>query len=153
MKIIKLQNIEGFTLIKPVWANKLWAGRSSPIKSHSSMTFGGGYDMSIYDNLATYWFIYIDDKIVGCNSGFKTSTYEYRSRGIWIDEKVRRRGFSKLLFEHLFNQARLENCSFIWSLPRKNALSAYESVGFTKCSDWIDESVEFGPNCYVEKIL
>ena len=46
-----------------------------------------------------------------------------------------------------------EQCTHIWSLPRKSALSVYEKYGFIKTSDFFDERVEFGPNCYVKKEL
>jgi len=151
--IIKKQGISGFKSIEPLWRTKLWVDRISPIKTHSSMTLTGDYDMNIYNNTATYWFVKIDDIIVGCNSGFKTSLNEYRSRGIWIDENYRNLGLSKLLFENLFEQSTKELCSIVWSIPRKSAIKAYESVGFTQTSDWFNEGMEFGPNCYVTKQL
>ena len=44
-------------------------------------------------------------------------------------------------------RAKKENCRIVWTMPRKSALFAYENVGFHKIGKWIDEGVEFGPNC------
>ena len=56
-----------------------------------------------------------------------------------------------MLLELTISTAKKENCLVIWTMPRKSALPAYESVGFRKIGGWIDEGVEFGPNCIAIK--
>ena len=38
-------------------------------------------------------------------------------------------------------------------MPRKSAMQTYESVGFNKIGEWLDETVEFGPNAVAYKYL
>ena len=52
-----------------------------------------------------------------------------------------------MLLKLTISTAKKENCAVIWTMPRKDALFAYESVGFQKIGKWIDDGVEFGPNC------
>ena len=99
----------------------------------------------------TFFGLIDNQEIIGCNSGFINNIIEekvyYRSRGLYIDAKYRGKGYSKLLLNSTFNQAKLENADYCWSLPKKSALKAYTSVGFiqtSKFSDW-----ELGENCYV----
>lgn len=99
----------------------------------------------------TFFGLIDNQEIVGCNSGFINNIIEekvyYRSRGLYIDEKYRCKGYSKLLLNATFNQAKLENADYCWSLPKKSALNAYTSVGFIQTSEFSDW--EFGKNCYV----
>lgn len=110
--------------------------------------------MSIYQKYTpSFWGVYEDNKIVGVNSGFRTDVHDYRSRGIWVDPQYRGQGIASLLFDALFVQAFEEQCTMCWSIPRQSALRAYTSVGFVQTSDFFDEGMEFGPNCYVCKML
>lgn len=143
--------IVDFETILPIWKEKLWPNRESEIKSMSSMMYQGGYDMSIYEKYEpTFFAVYnVVNEIVGVNSGHRTSNDLYRSRGIWVDPRYRGNGIAGVLFCSLFGQAMKEKCKAVWSVPRKDALQAYEKVGFKKTSDFFDEGMEFGPNCYV----
>ena len=40
----------------------------------------------------------------------------------------------------------------MWTVPRKSAMPAYQSVGFVQQSDWFDDG-QFGPNCIASKYL
>ena len=145
-------NIEksSFNVILTYWKNKLWPNRKSDIKPMSSMLYLGGFDMLIYKKyLPTFFIATINNKIVGVNSGHRTSKFSYRSRGIWIDPNYRNRGISQKLFSAIKDTALKENCKNIWSIPRKTALPVYEKFGFDRTSDFFDEGMEFGPNCYV----
>lgn len=140
--------------ILPIWKTKLWPERDSKIEEISCMIYQKGYDIQIFDLYKpTFWGIYHENELVAVNSGHRTSEIDYRSRGLWVDTDYRRRGLTKLLFNALFEQAKKEKVSLVWSCPRKTALAAYEANSFQKTSDWFDEGMEFGPNCYVEKIL
>ena len=131
-----------FETILPVWQNKLWSGRHSDIEPLSAMTwpFEGDpepIDMNIFEYTPTFWGVYIDDKLVGVNSGHRTTDWQYRSRGIWVDPDYRGKGIAELLFSMLQNQATLEGCEMIWSIPRKTALKAYTKFGFSTVGDYI----------------
>lgn len=131
-----------FEEVFPVWNEKLWLNRKSPIESHSAMAwpFEGlvdEYDMSIFDYPATFIGAYDNNKLVGVNSGHKTSDLHYRSRGLWVDPEYRRQGIAQMLFALLENQAVVEQTEMMWSLPRKSALTAYQHFGFRTVGDYI----------------
>lgn len=141
-----------FDTISIIWKNYLWPSRDD-INPVSSMTYHQTYDMSIYNNKPFFVGLFLDDVIIGVNSGFKTSNDYYRSRGLYIHPGYRNYGYSKLLLNSIIKKAREEKYKYIWSFPRKESLKPYENVGFIKTSDWIKENVFSGPNCYVLKVL
>lgn len=145
-----------FEQICDVWKVELWPKRVSAIEPHSAMTwpFEGSpqpINMSIFEYEPVFWGAYIDDKLVGVNSGHRTTDTQYRSRGIWVDQQYRKHGVSQMLFNMTEHQAILEGCDMIWSIPRKSALPAYAKFGFETVGDYFDEGMEFGPNIYVIK--
>jgi len=78
-----------FEEIFPVWTEKLWPDRNSPIETHSVMTwpFEGlveEYNMDIFNYPVTFIGAFTEDKLIGVNSGHKTSELHYRSRGLWV---------------------------------------------------------------------
>ena len=148
--MIRIEKID-FEIILPIWKDFLWPNRKTEIKPLSSMKYLGGYDMSIYDYIPTFFAVFDNDKIIGVNSGFRTDINFYRSRGIFVFDNYRKLGISQKLFEVTESQAKEEGCSFLWSIPRKQAIASYLKFGFEKTSDWFDENMEFGPNCYVCK--
>ena len=144
-----------FEDILPIWENELWLNRKSKIEPVSCMLLNGGYAAINYE--PTFWGLYDNTELIAVNSGHRTSFTNYRSRGLWVHPNHRRKGLTKILFEELFIQAKKETLPIagmlVWSCPRKSALKAYEASGFVRISDWFDEGMEFGPNCYVEKTL
>ena len=141
-----------FEEILPVWRDFLWKGRLSEIRPMSSMTFNKHYDRSIYERFnPTFFGCYNQNGVLlGVNSFHKTGNREGRSRGVYVFENSRGKGYSKLLLNAAITQAKKEDCSIIWSLPRISSLQAYLSVGYRVCSEEINEGVEFGPNVYVK---
>ena len=138
MKLIRLS----FDQILDIWQKKLWPNRTSAIETHSAMTwpYEGApeeYDMNVFKYPATFWGLFIDEKLVGVNSGHKTSDTQYRSRGIWVDPDYRKQGIAQNLFNMTKHQAILEKCEMIWSIPRKTALPAYTKFGFETVGDYI----------------
>ena len=138
MKIERLN----FEKIESIWQTKLWPNRTSAIETHSAMTwpFEGNPDpinMDIFNYPATFWGAYLDNKLVGVNSGHKTTDKQYRSRGIWVDPEYRKRGVAQMLFLMTAHQAKVEGCEMIWSIPRKTALPAYTKFGFQTVGDYI----------------
>lgn len=143
------QRLISFEEILPVWSKYLWPNRKSPIKPLSSIKYLGGYDMAIYNNKPTFIGLFADTTLIGVNSGFLTSPNYYRVRGIYIFPEYRGKNLSELIFSALDKIALDEGAKYVWSMPRKSALSVYLRHGFLRTSDWFEEGVEFGPNCYV----
>tara|TARA_B100000212_G_C27331839_1_gene515008 strand:+ start:793 stop:1254 length:462 start_codon:yes stop_codon:yes gene_type:complete len=146
-----------FEDILPIWENKLWPNRESAIEGVSAMTwpYEGNpdpIDMNIFDYQPTFYGVFMDNKLVGVNSGHRTTDTQYRSRGIWVDPDYRKRGVAQLLFVLTEHQARIEECEMMWSIPRKTALTAYTKFGFTTVGDFIvTETAD--ANIYVKKVL
>lgn len=138
-----------FDEISKVWALDLWKDRQSPITPMSSMVCLGGYDMSIYNNVPTFFAIKDIDKIVAVNSGHMTINGYYRSRGLWVDKQYRRQGLTYILFNALYDQAKIENAKYVWSFPKEESLQPYIKNGFTVRSNIVDN--ELGPHYYVLK--
>ena len=153
---MRLERLD-FNTIKTIWENNLWPNRSSAIETHSVMTwpYEGNpeqYDMDIFNYPATFWGAYLDNKLVGVNSGHKTTDKQYRSRGIWVNPEYRKRGVAQMLFLMTAHQAKVEGCEMLWSIPRKTALTAYTKFGFETVGDYIvTETSE--ANIYVRRSL
>ncbi len=147
-----------FDDILPIWEKQLWPDRQSAIEPMSAMTwpFEGSpeeYDMNIFSRYdATFFAVSRKNKIVGVNSGHRTSPMHYRSRGIWVDPKHRREGIAQTLFNLTELQAKQEGCEMIWSIPRKTALSSYTRFGFETVGGYIKTETS-DSNIYVKKIL
>jgi GNAT superfamily N-acetyltransferase len=148
-----------FEEIYDIWNEGLWPNRVSKIESRSSLSWNAKL-WEDYGNISitkqkeriwkcepTFWAARSDGKLIGVNSGFKTNDDIYRSRGLYVSPEHRGIGVSKILLKLTIATAKKENCRIIWTMPRKSALFAYENVGFRKIGKWIDEGVEFGPNC------
>lgn len=153
MKIERLN----FKTVESIWSTKLWPNRTSAIETHSAMTwpFEGNpesIDMNIFNYPATFWGAYLDNKLVGVNSGHKTTDEQYRSRGIWVDPEYRKRGVAQMLFLLTAHQAKIEGCELLWSIPRKTALPAYTKFGFETVGDYIITETS-DANIYVKLAL
>jgi len=138
--------------ILPIWKNYLWKGRISTIKPTSGLKLNEGYDKQIEEYTPTFFGAFIGDECIGVNSGHATSESDYRSRGIYVFPKHRRKGIAQQLFKAVENQCRLENIYILWSMPRESALLAYKKYGFIVISEMFND-MEFGPNCFVMKLL
>jgi len=140
-----------FDTIESIWKNKLWPGRET-IRPVSSINYYKETNLQVYNleySKPVFLGLYIDKELVGVNSGHMVNRFEYRSRGLWVNPQYRKKGIGSALLDETIKHARQQGCKYIWSLPRKPSLSVYTKVGFVKVSDWINENVEFGPNCYV----
>lgn len=138
--------------ILPIWENELWPNRTSAIESFSAMMFLGGLGWGVDENFAKpVFFAYKDDgKIVGVNSGHKTSEHTFRSRGVWVDPAHRGNQIGPVLLQAVIDYAFTEtNSTICWSIPKKSALPTYEKVGYRAIGPWLDKEMEFGPNRYV----
>ena len=142
-----------FEEILPMW-QQLWEGRKSPIEPVSSMVYLGGYDMSIKTAYEPIFLgVFDEDALVAVNSGVRSSLDMYRIRGLYVAESHRGTGLAYWILKETIDQAKTEMCSSIWALPRQTSYPVFLKLGFQKTSEWIEEGVEFGPNCYVIKDL
>jgi GNAT superfamily N-acetyltransferase len=147
----------GFDTIETVWQERLWPNRTSAIETHSAMTwpYDGNtleYDMDIFKYPASFFAVWHDTKLIGVNSGHRTTSTLYRSRGLWVDPEYRKQGIAQLLFSATETAAQLEGCSSVWSIPRKTALSAYQRYGFETVGGFFGTETSEA-NIYVIKIL
>ena len=142
--------------IAPVWRFQLWPDRSSLIETHSAMTWpwtsDTEYDMSIFDQPATYWGAYENHILVGVNSGHGTTDSEYRSRGLWVDPDWRLKGIGRDLLEHTSNYASEQGYAMIWSLPRVCSIKTYLSAGFQEVGEPLTSETSEA-NIYVRQYL
>ena len=123
--------------IETVWRKKLWPGRSTPIETNSAMCFGGGHDMTNMTTTVSFFGYFIGDKIVGVNSGHGCfQSKNYRSRGLWVDKKHRRKGIGQCLLQATVQQGFEEGYNMIWSYPRQSSWPTYSAVGFELQGDW-----------------
>jgi GNAT superfamily N-acetyltransferase len=141
-----------FEEILPLW-RQLWEGRESPIEPVSAMVYMGGYDITIMtDYTPTFFGVYDSKDLVAVANGVKTAPDLYRSRGIYVSKSHRQQGLATKLIARTIDQAKEENCSLIWALPKKTSFTCFARLGFVQTSDWFN-SFELGPHCYMEKKL
>lgn len=145
-----IQEID-YNIVWSIWNDKLWPGRET-IRPVSSMTYYREENLQVYNleySKPVFLGLYLDNDLVGVNSGHIVNRFEYRSRGLWVSNQYRRQGIGATLLNETIKYARQRGCKYIWSFPREQSLSVYTKVGFVKVSEWINQNVEFGPNCYV----
>ncbi len=137
-----------------VWRTELWPGRNN-IRPLSSMTWDhfnktAGTDISIYNKYQARFWAMLDrsDNIKAIAAGHQVDNSYYRTRGIWVASDVRGGGLISCVLWAVCREAADLGCSIVWTLPRKKALNAYIRAGFTQDSEFFDEGVLYGPNCY-----
>ena len=96
-----------FDEIFSIWDNYLWKGRKSKIEPTNPIKFMGGYDKTIKYNTASFFGVVDKGKFIGVNSGFATDSNLYRSRGLYVHKRWRRRGIATLLLKATEKQALL----------------------------------------------
>jgi len=139
-------NFESLTWeqVKPVWDTKLWDGRDSePV---TSMKYLGGYDMEYKARPPFFIGLVLNDEIVAVNSYTSTAGTSWRSRGLWVHPWHRRNGYAKEILRETREHIKLMGGTFVWTMPRREALPAYESAGFIRTTGW--STHEWGENCY-----
>ena len=136
--------------VLPIWRDKLWPGRTSAIEPTSAIKYLGGYDMQNMQFVPVFFSVR-SDRIIAVNSIVQCADGSARSRGLWVDPEYRKAGYARIVLECSILQAKDWQSSHIWTMPRVTALPAYQSVGFIQTSDWFDQGVEFGPNCYASR--
>ena len=138
----------GIDTILHIWKSKLWTGRVSPIESHSAMMITPGkYDINNFSLPLWCYGCYIDDKLVGVNSGHLCTDGLLRIRGFWVDENYRKRGIGTSLLVRTIEDAKENKINGIWAYPRKTSWPIFESLGFIQISNW-EESEMSDANTY-----
>jgi len=122
--------------ILPIWQNKLWPGRASPIESNSAMVYLGGYDINNMTTNPAFFACMLDGKIIGVNSGHRCADGSYRSRGLWVDTNYRKLGIASSLLTFTHKHGIDLGCTSTWSYPRQSSWSAYQRAGFELSSIW-----------------
>lgn len=140
-----------FEEIYQIWQNHLWPGRRSPIESNSAMCYLGGYDMYNMNTVPSFFGLFVDNQLAGVNSGHMCKNREYRSRGLFVFDEHRGRGFGTELLLRTVAQGREENAVLCWSYPRKNSWSTYRRSGFSLQSAFKQD--ETGLNAYCSIVL
>ena len=103
--------LSSFEEIYPIWRDKLCPERISKIKPMSSLCWQLPNeiikDNSIFERYSpTFWVVKDNEKIIGVNSGFKTSDKVYRSRGLYVDLEYRNQGISQILLRQTILQGK-----------------------------------------------
>lgn len=138
-----------FETVEPIWRDKLWKDRISPIEPCSAITPQGQIDMALMSQEAFFWACKAEDKIIGVMSGFQTSNQEFRLRGVWVDEDFRQKDIGTQLLERAITQAKELRCKKVWTMPRSTSWGFYQSNGFKMTGE--TSAFEFGPHYFAEK--
>lgn len=132
--------------IREFWNAHLWPNNPHSLRPVSSMLFGGGYDPGIKERYpAVYFGLFVEERLVGVNSGHFTSPVDFRSRGLCVLPEFRGRGLGASLLRAVIHHAREEGAARIWSYPRESAWAVYEKQGFHLTGRRLRES---DPNHY-----
>ncbi len=134
-----------------IWRQDLWPDRISPIEPTSAMNFLDGYDLKNQEFNPSFFGYFLDDELVGVNSGHRCDDGSYRSRGLFVYPVFRKKGIARQLLTATINQAIAEDCGFVWSFPRKSSWTTYQSLGFSLSSQWqTSETNEANAFCYLK---
>lgn len=129
--------------ILPIWKNELWPSsvRTSPIEPTSAMCLyntlnndkddiPAQYDLENMNFTPTFWGCFIDNTLIGVNSGHMCIGREYRSRGLWVDPKYRGMAIGTKLLLKTISQGYHEGAILCWSYPRFESWMTYKNAGF-----------------------
>ena len=160
-----------FAEIKKIWETELWPNKKNGVKETNNWAWLYPsrvlwQDKRIEKNeFGVPYFFGIKNvygKLVCVNSCFKTTSSHvfsykdeqyWRSRGLWTSPDHRRMGLATKILNHTSTFVAKKRASWLWTVPRKSALSAYERAGFKKQEDSEFEDGQFGPNCIASKCL
>jgi len=110
------------------------------------MQYLGGHDIKNMDYAPTFIAYFLDNQIVGVNSGHKCSDNGYRSRGLYVFPEYRGRGIGVELLKETIKLGKTTGCTYVWSYPKNSSWKTYSKAGFNLSTDW--EKSENGMNAY-----
>lgn len=122
---------------------KLWT-HIDDIKPITPVDYKGHINNRILKNEVKFIAVKTD-KIIGVASVSKTNGLMGRVRGIWVDEKFRKKGIGTMLIKKAEYKY-----MYLWSMPRKDSIDFYIANGFEQTTEWFNK-YEFGPHCFVIK--
>ena len=147
-----IRQIDADTILY-VWKNRLWPNRISAIESHSAMMITPGtYDMGNFLLPVWCYGYYLNEELIGVNSGHLCTDGLLRIRGFWVEEEHRRRGIGKKLLLKTIEAGRINKATGVWAFPRKTSWPIFESIGFKQTSDWLKSETN-DANTYCHLLL
>ena len=151
-----------FEEIKAVWERALWPNKKNGVAKANEWTWKWhtknlGKDKKMAKEVdPTFICLRSGKEIVAVNSCYESNVeglFKYwRSRGLWVHPDFRGKEYSCVILTWCLEYARKHGGIYMWTVPRKSALRAYQKVGFVQCSEWFDDG-QFGPNCIAAKYL
>lgn len=129
--------------ISNFWKLHLW----STVRMSSSIVYNTQpyeYDLSFHNATKTFLGLFEGDVLVGVNSGHTTGDC-YRSRGLVVAPNYRGKGYGIVLLKETIQRS---EGKFVWSMPKRTALSTYIKAGFKQTSDFFETETS-DENCYV----
>lgn len=143
-----------FDTVLPFWRDRLWPGRGSPIRPVSTMTFLGGYDLTIKQQKARFFAAYRNGgQMIGVFSGHPTSDTHYRARGLYVIPEYQQMDIGTNLVRQVVIAAAEANRDVCWCIPRVYNTDFFQKCGFSIASKPFTEGVEFGPNVYMARTV
>jgi GNAT superfamily N-acetyltransferase len=136
--------------IKWVWDNLLWKGRDSkPVNCwHWGIDNPDTLAVNKWQEQSKPVFLGVrsgNNKLVGVNSIYQSSEdgVYFRSRGLYVTPRYRNQGVANKLLAESVKLA--EGAKYVWTVPRKTAVSAYKAAGFVVHGKEFDST--YGANC------
>jgi len=128
-----------FERISHYWKLHLWGDRYSMDDKVPKVNLESkdGYLYHIIDHIdprdiellikPIYIAFYEGHSIAGVQSGYNSNIDYFRIRGLWVDNRFRRKGIATKMLNYFESNT---NKKYIWSIPRESALPFYLSNGF-----------------------
>lgn len=120
--------------ILPIRASDTHPLRQKILRPHQpiqEMEFPGDNDPETF-----HYGLFIENILMGIASVYKENTpgneiiNSYRLRGMAVEEKLRGKGFGKILVNKIFEELKEKDAEYLWCNARTNASGFYETLGF-----------------------
>lgn len=138
-----------FKTVFRFWRNCLWPHRREPIEPTSALLFKKGIDMDYQSAEVFFKKIELKGLIVGVCSGQRTSFKEFRSRGLWVSPRFRRKKIGTKLFQSIEKEAQKRDGSRLWTLARYSSKHFYLSMEMKESGR--TSEFEYGPHFWMFK--
>jgi N-acetylglutamate synthase-like GNAT family acetyltransferase len=132
-----------FERIYPIWKEKLWPLRQSPIEPVSCINSKGEIDSEIARFSPQFFALLESSEIRGVVSCHPTSHNEMRLRGVWIDENFRGMDFGRRLVSQVIEAKSLEPWTW-WLMCRVKNVEFFQKLHFQ--AEQEISQYEYGPH-------